>query len=81
MGSSLQMGQGARLDCFGKPAPNPRSERGNPVLVREALKATRKGQGGFADHLFAQVGFANRAQEVVTFDAKFARNAKVRRIK
>jgi predicted nucleic-acid-binding protein len=52
-----------------------------PVLVREALKATRKGQGRFADHLIAQVGFANGAQEVVTFDVKFARNTKVRRIK
>lgn len=52
----------------------------SPVLVREAIAATRQGKGGFADHLVAQVGFAHGAREVVTFDAKFAKSPKARRI-
>lgn len=53
----------------------------SPALVRLALDATRLGQGGFADQLIAHVGFANGADEVITFDGKFARAAKVRRLK
>jgi len=51
------------------------------TVVEEALRATRAANGGFADHLIAQVGFANGASEVITFDEKFARAAKVRRLK
>lgn len=52
-----------------------------PALVREALDATRRGdQGGFADHLIAQVGFANGASEILTFDARFARTERVTRL-
>lgn len=51
-------------------------------LVQEALEAARQGaQGGFADHLVAQVGFAHGAREVVTFDAKFAKAARIRQLK
>ena len=53
----------------------------SPTLALNALTATRKGQGGFADHLIAEVGFANGASEVISFDDKFAKSAKVRRIK
>lgn len=52
-----------------------------PVLVQEALEASRSGKGGFADQLIAQVGFANGASEIITFDDKFAKAAKVRRLK
>jgi predicted nucleic-acid-binding protein len=52
-----------------------------PALVREALDACRKGdQGGFADHLIAQVGFANGAREVLTFDRHFARAERVTKL-
>lgn len=50
-------------------------------LVRAAIASTREGKGGLADHLVAQVGFANGAREIVTFDDKFSRTTKVRRIK
>ena len=53
-----------------------------PALVREAIDVTRDGGGGgFADHLIAQVGFANGAREVITFDGKFGRSENVRRLK
>jgi len=52
----------------------------SPTLALNALTATREGQGGFADHLIAQVGFANGAKEVITFDDKFSKSAKVRRV-
>jgi predicted nucleic-acid-binding protein len=52
------------------------------ALVQEAMEATRQGgKGGFADHLVAQVGFANGAREIVTFDDKFGKAPKVRRLK
>lgn len=53
----------------------------SPVLAFNALQATREGQGGFADHLMAEVGFANGAREVMTFDEKFSKSPKVRRVK
>lgn len=54
----------------------------SPALALNALKATRKGKGGgFADHLIAQVGFANGAREVLTFDDGFSKSPKVRRVK
>jgi predicted nucleic-acid-binding protein len=52
-----------------------------PALVQLALDASRAGKGGFADHLIAQVGFANGASEIITFDEKFAKAPKVRRLK
>ena len=51
------------------------------VLVRDAIAATREGKGGLADHLVAQVGFVNGAREVLTFDEKFAKTPKIRRLK
>jgi len=54
----------------------------SPFLVREAIDATRNGgSGGFADHLIAQVGFANGAQEIITFDNKFAMGESGHRLK
>lgn len=52
-----------------------------PAIVENAIKATREGNGGFADHLIAQVGFANGAKEIVTFDEKFGKSARVRQLK
>ena len=52
-----------------------------PALVQQALEASRAGKGGFADQLIAQVGFDNGAGEVITFDEKFSRSTKVRRLK
>lgn len=51
------------------------------ALVQHAIEASRAGKGGFADQLIAQVGFANGAAEVITFDEKFARSANVRLLK
>ena len=51
------------------------------TLALNALTATQRGQGGFADHLIAEVGFANGASEVITFDDNFAKSPKVRRVK
>lgn len=54
----------------------------SPLVVQAALEATREGgAGGFADHLIAQVGFANGAREVITFDHPFGKAEKVRRLK
>jgi predicted nucleic-acid-binding protein len=52
-----------------------------PQVVQVAVDATRKGRrGGFADHLIAQVGFANGCREALTFDGLFGRGEKVRRL-
>lgn len=52
-----------------------------PPLVRLAIDATRRGgRGGFADHLIAQVGFANGCREAITFDALFGKAERVRRL-
>ena len=53
----------------------------SPTLALAALKATREGQGGFVDHLIAEVGFANGAREVLTFDAPFSKSTRARRVK
>jgi predicted nucleic-acid-binding protein len=53
----------------------------SPAIVEAAIKATRAGNGGFTDHLIAQVGFAHGATTVVTFDEKFGKAARVRRLK
>lgn len=51
------------------------------AVAQSAINAAREGNGGFADHLIAQVGFANGATETVTFDENFGKAAKVRRLK
>jgi predicted nucleic-acid-binding protein len=52
-----------------------------PPIVQAAVDATRNGgRGGFADHLIAQVGFANGCQAVVTYDALFGKGKRVRRL-
>jgi predicted nucleic-acid-binding protein len=52
-----------------------------PQVVQAAIDATRKGgRGGFADHLIAQVGFANGCREALTFDGLFGRRERVRRL-
>lgn len=53
----------------------------SPMLAFHALKATREGQGGFADHLIAEVGFANGAREVITFDGKFSKSPRIRQVR
>jgi predicted nucleic-acid-binding protein len=53
----------------------------SPGLARQAFKAARAAGNGFADHLIAQVAFANGADQIITFDQKFARSAKVRLLK
>ncbi|HEV2135772.1 MAG TPA: type II toxin-antitoxin system VapC family toxin [Terracidiphilus sp.] len=53
----------------------------SPALAFNALKATRGGQGGFADHLIAEVGFANGAKQVLTFDDKFSKSPRIRRVR
>ncbi len=50
------------------------------LIAQAAIKATREGNGGFADHLIAQVGLANGATETVTFDESFGKAARVRRL-
>lgn len=50
----------------------------SPALARQAVQSARAASGGFADHLIAQVGFASGSHQVITFDEKFARTAKVR---
>jgi predicted nucleic-acid-binding protein len=51
-----------------------------PPIVQAALDVTKKGgRGGFADHLIAQVGFANGCREALTFDRLFGRGESVRR--
>lgn len=51
------------------------------LIAQSAINATREGNGGFVDHLIAQVGFANGASETVTFDESFGKAAKVRRLR
>lgn len=53
----------------------------SPAIVEAAIRASRAGNGGFTDHLIAQVGLANGATEIVTFDEKFGKAAKVRRLR
>ena len=52
----------------------------NPAIVEAAIQATREGNGGFADHLIAQVGIANGATETLTFDETFGKAARVRQL-
>ena len=50
----------------------------SPVLAWKALKASRKGAVGFADHLISEISFASGVGEIVTFDKAFARLPRVR---
>jgi len=52
-----------------------------PSLAEQAIQAARAASGTLADHLIAHVGFAHGATQVITFDEKFARTAKVRLLK
>ena len=52
----------------------------SPALAWKALKATRKGAVGFADHLISEISFASGAGEMITFDKAFARLPRVRRL-
>ena len=52
----------------------------SPAAAWTALKASRKGAVGFADHLIAEVSFACGAGELITFDKSFARLPRVRRL-
>jgi predicted nucleic-acid-binding protein len=52
-----------------------------PDLARQACKAARAAGAGFADRLIAQVGFANGANQVITFDEKFSRTARIKLLK
>ena len=53
----------------------------SPHVVQQAIDQTRDGgRGGFADHLIAEVGFANGCREAITFDALFAQTVKVSKL-
>lgn len=52
-----------------------------PEIADDAIRATRAGgRVGFADHLIAEVGFANGCREALTCDRLLARKARVRRL-
>ena len=53
----------------------------SPAVAWKALKATRKGSVGFADHLISEISFESGANEMITFDKTFARLPRVRRLK
>jgi predicted nucleic-acid-binding protein len=52
----------------------------SPALAWKALKSSRKGAVGFADHLISEISFASGAGELITFDKAFARLPRVRRL-
>jgi predicted nucleic-acid-binding protein len=52
-----------------------------PEIAADAIRATRAGgRVGFADHLIAEVGFANGCREALTYDRLLSRKARVRRL-
>lgn len=51
------------------------------AIAQSAIHAAREGNGGFVDHLIAQLGFAYGATETVTFDESFGKAARVRRLR
>lgn len=52
-----------------------------PEVATQAIEATRKGgRVGFADHLIAEVAFANGCREVLTYDRMLSRGARVQRL-
>ena len=52
----------------------------SPALAWKALKASRRGEVGFADHLISEIAFESGASEIITFDKAFGRLARVRRL-
>jgi predicted nucleic-acid-binding protein len=52
----------------------------SPALAWKALKASRKGSVGFADHLISEISFVSGASEMITFDKTFGRLPRVRRL-
>jgi predicted nucleic-acid-binding protein len=52
----------------------------SPALAWRALKASRKGAVGFADHLIAEISFESGASEMITFDKTFGRLPRIRRL-
>jgi predicted nucleic acid-binding protein len=50
------------------------------ALAERAWKESRVGGAGFADRLIAEVAFAERVREILTFDKVFARQPRVRRL-
>ena len=52
----------------------------SPALAWKALKASRKGAVGFADHLISEIAFESGAGEIITFDKTFGRLPRVRRL-
>jgi predicted nucleic-acid-binding protein len=51
------------------------------AIAQSAIHAAREGNGGFTDHLIAQVGLAYGATETITFDESFGKSARVRRLR
>jgi len=51
------------------------------TLAQRALTSAREGHGGLADHLIVQIGFANGAKEIITFDKAFSKTPNVRLLK
>lgn len=52
-----------------------------PALAWRALKASRNGAVGFADHLIRDIAFESGASELITFDKAFGRLPRVRRLR
>lgn len=52
-----------------------------PALAWRALKASRNGAVGFADHLIREIAFESGASELITFDKAFGRLPRVRRLR
>jgi len=52
----------------------------SPALAWKALKASRKGAIGFADHLISEIAFESGASEILTFDKTYGRLPRVRRL-
>lgn len=52
-----------------------------PALAWRALKASRNGAVGFADHLIREIAFESGASEFITFDKAFGRLPRVRRLR
>lgn len=52
----------------------------SPHVARKALKASRKGAVGFADHLISEIAFESGVSEIITFDKTFGRLPRIRRL-
>jgi predicted nucleic-acid-binding protein len=53
----------------------------SPAVAWNALKASRQGAVGFADHLISEISFESGASEILTFDKAFGRLPRVRRLR